>query len=69
VIAISGLTMPHDPKAVDEKGRKPKKPVYNHVHFRARARFYVALKDWDAALVDAEEVVKFLIRPVFVTKW
>ena len=49
-----------DPEAVDERGRKLKKPVYNHVHIRARARVNAALKNWDAAEADAEEVVKFL---------
>ena len=57
---IFKLDPPYDPEAVDEKGRKPKKLVYHHVNLRARARVYAALKEWDAALADAEEVVKFL---------
>jgi hypothetical protein len=54
------LVPPFDPDAVDEKGNKPKKPVFSVSHVRARARFYMALKDWDAALADAEEVVNRL---------
>ena len=51
---------PYDPEAVDEKGHKLKKPVFSVAHVRARARVYMALKDWDAALADAEEGVKRL---------
>ncbi len=54
---IFKLAPPYDPEAVDEKGRKLKKPVFSLAHLRARARVYMALKDWDAALADAEEVV------------
>ena len=57
---IFSLAPPFDPEAVDERGRPLKKPVYNHVHIRARARVYMALKDRAAAQADAEEVVKFL---------
>ena len=53
-------TPPFDPEAVDERGRKLRKPVYNYVHIRARAKTYVALENWDAALADAEEVANFL---------
>ena len=42
---------------VDAKGRKIKRPEYNLAHLRARARVYMALKEWDLALADAEEVV------------
>ncbi len=51
------LAPPYDPEAVDERGRKPKKPEYNLAHLRARARVYMALKDYKAALADMEEVV------------
>ncbi|MGB0596179.1 MAG: hypothetical protein ACPGLY_05785 [Rubripirellula sp.] len=57
---IFQLAPPFDPEAVDEKGRKLKKPVFNYVHLRARARVYAALKNWNAALADAEEAVQFL---------
>jgi len=55
---IFKLAPPFDPEAVDEKGRKLKKPVFSLAHLRARAQVYMALKDWDAALADTEEVVK-----------
>jgi hypothetical protein len=51
------LAPPYDPEAVDERGRKPKKPEPNLAHLRARARVYMALKDYKAALADMEEVV------------
>lgn len=57
---IFKLAPPFDPEAVDEKGRKLKKPVHNYIHLRARARVYRALGDQAAALSDAEEVLKFL---------
>jgi hypothetical protein len=57
---IFKLAPPFDPEAVDEKGRKLKKPVHNYIHLRARARVYQALGDQAAALTDAEEVLKFL---------
>jgi hypothetical protein len=46
-----------DPEAVDERGRKLRKPQYNLAHLRARARVFMALGELDKALVDAEEVV------------
>lgn len=46
-----------DPEAVDEKGRKFKKPKISDAHLRARARVYMAMKNWEAALADAEEVL------------
>lgn len=49
-----------DPEAVDEKGRKLKKPVYSHFHLRARAHVFKALGNNEAALADAKEVLKFL---------
>lgn len=55
---IMTLAPPYDPEAVDEKGRKLKKPEYSLSHLRARARVYLAMKDWDRALADAEEVAK-----------
>ncbi len=55
---IFKLAPPFDPNAVDEKGRKLKQPQFGLSHLRARARVYFALKDLDAALLDAEEVVK-----------
>ncbi len=57
---IFKLAPPFDPEAVDEKGRKLKKPVYNYAHLRARARVYLALGNREAALADAEEVLDFL---------
>ena len=57
---IYSLVPPFDPEAVDEKGRKLKKPVYNHVHLRARAHVYLALGNQEAAMADAEEVLTFL---------
>ncbi len=55
---IFALAPPFDPNAVDERGRKLPKPTYSLPHLRARARVYMALKDYDAALADAEEVVQ-----------
>lgn len=55
---IMALAPPYDPEAVDEKGRKLRKPEYSLPHLRARARVYMALKQWDKALADAEVVVK-----------
>jgi len=57
---IFKLAPPFDPEAVDEKGRKLKKPEFSVSHVRARARVYIALQDWKAALGDAEELVKRL---------
>ncbi len=54
---IFALAPPFDPNAVDAKGHKLPKPAYSLSHLRARARVYMALKDYDAALADAEEVV------------
>lgn len=50
------LAPPFDPEAVDERGRKLRKPVYNLAHLRARARVHMALEQWDIALADAEEI-------------
>lgn len=56
---ILALAPPFDPNAVDAKGRKlPKPPATSLSHLRARARVYMALKDYDAALADAQEVVQ-----------
>ena len=48
---------PYDPEAKDERGRSLPKPKYSLPHLRARCQYYVALKDWNKALVDAEAVV------------
>lgn len=53
---IMTLAPPYDPNAVDEKGRKLKKPEQHIAHVRARVRVFMALKDYDKALADAEEV-------------
>lgn len=56
---IWALAPPFDPEAVDEKGRKiTRKPQYNLAHLRARTKVYMALKEWDKALADAEETVQ-----------
>lgn len=55
---IMALAPPYDPEAVDERGRKLRKPKYSLPHLRARARVYMALKQWDKALADAEVVLK-----------
>lgn len=55
---IFTLAPAFDPNAVDAKGRKLIAPVYSLAHLRARARVYVALKEFDKALADAEEVVQ-----------
>ncbi len=50
---------PHlDPVAEDEKGKKNTPPEQSMSHLRARARVYMALKEWDKALADAEEICK-----------
>jgi hypothetical protein len=55
---ILKLIPPFDPEAVDDRGRKLKKPRYSLSHLRARARVYMALGKLDLALADAEEVVQ-----------
>ena len=55
---IFSLAPPSDPKAVDSRGRPIKKPPTGRRHLVARARVYMALKEWDKALADAEEVVQ-----------
>jgi len=55
---IFKLAPPIDPEAVDEKGRKLKTPVFSLAHLRSRVRVSLAMKNWDAALQDADEVVK-----------
>lgn len=54
---IFHVAPPFDPSAVDAKGRPFKKPTINIAHLRARAKVYMALKEWDKALADAEEAV------------
>lgn len=53
---IMTLAPPYDPNAVDEKGRKLKKTEQHIAHVRARVRVFMALKDYDKALADAEEI-------------
>lgn len=49
--------VPHyDPEAVDEKGRKLRKPNYTVNQLRARARVYFELGELDKALEDAQKV-------------
>lgn len=55
---ILALAPPFDPEAVDEKGRKLRKPEISLPHLRARAKVYLALGEIDLALADAEEVVQ-----------
>ncbi len=55
---ILQLAPPFDPNAVDSRGRPLKKPQVGIPHLRARARVYMALKEWDKALADAEEIVQ-----------
>jgi hypothetical protein len=55
---ILALAPAFDPNAVDAKGHKLPKPTLSLSHLRARARVYMALKEWDNALADAEEVVQ-----------
>ena len=53
---IMTLAPPYDPKAVDEKGHKLEKAEQHIAHVRARVRVFMALKDYDKALADAEEI-------------
>jgi hypothetical protein len=53
---IMALAPPYDPEAVDERGRKLRKPKYSLPHLRARARVYMALEEWEKALADAQKV-------------
>lgn len=55
---IFALVPPDDPNAVDAKDNKIKKPLHSLAHLRSRARVYMALKEYDKALADAEEVVQ-----------
>ncbi|MFK7849779.1 MAG: hypothetical protein AB8D78_02275, partial [Akkermansiaceae bacterium] len=55
---ILGLAPPFDPEAVDDRGRKLKKPSYSLSHLRARAQLYLAIGELELALADAEEVVQ-----------
>jgi hypothetical protein len=52
------LAPPYDPNAVDAKGRKLPEPQFSTAHLRARARVYMALKDWDKAKGDAAVVAQ-----------
>ena len=44
------------PEAVDERGRKLRKPNYTVNQLRARARVYLELGKLDKALADAQQV-------------
>jgi hypothetical protein len=55
---IMALAPPYNPEAVDVRGKKLPVPKFSTSHLRARARVYVALKEWDKALADAEEVAQ-----------
>ena len=55
---ILSLIPKFDPEAVDERGRKLRKPKYHLYHLRARAKAYMAVKDWENALADAKEVLQ-----------
>jgi len=55
---VFALAPPFDPQAVDDRGRPLKKPKIGLPHLIARAQVYMALKEWDKALADAEEVVQ-----------
>lgn len=59
---ILALAPVFDPEAVDERGRKLKKPVIDPSHLRARARVYLAMGEYDKALADAEEVAQEQMR-------
>lgn len=49
---------PENTEPEDPKKRKPKKPAISSAHLQSRARVYMGMEDWDAALKNAEEVVK-----------
>lgn len=50
---------PHlDADATDDERSKNKPPEQSLSHLRARARVHMALKEWDQALADAEEICK-----------
>jgi hypothetical protein len=55
------LAPPYDPEAKDDRGNKLPEPIYSIYHRRARARVFMALKEWDKALPDAEFVVENLL--------
>lgn len=49
--------VPHyDPQAVDERGRKMRKPNYSASQLQARAKVYLELGELEKALADAEQV-------------
>lgn len=58
---IMALAPPYDPEAKDERGRQLPVPKYGVAHLRARGHVYMALKQWDKALTDAEAVVEKLL--------
>jgi hypothetical protein len=58
---ILSLAPLYDPEATDERGHKLPEPKYSIYHLRARARVFMALKEWDKALTDVEIVVANLL--------
>ena len=52
---IMALAPVWDPEAPENKRKR--KPQYPHAHLRSRARVYLALGDYEAALADAQQVV------------
>lgn len=59
---IMSLAPPYDPEAVDERGRKLRKPEYPNPYLRARTRVYMAYSEWDKALVDIDVVTERLLE-------
>jgi hypothetical protein len=53
---VLALVPHYDPEAVDERGRKLRKPNYTVNQLRARARVYLELGELDKALADAQQV-------------
>ena len=53
---VLALVPHYDPEALDERGRKMRKPNYSASQLRARARVYLELGELEKALADAEQV-------------
>lgn len=53
---VLALVPHYDPEALDERGRKLRKPNYSAGQLRARARVYLELGELEKALADAEQV-------------
>lgn len=47
---------PYDPEAKDERGRRLPDPKYGVEQLRTRLHYFMAIKDWDKALQDAEAI-------------